>query len=232
MTFKALVRKSGCLLKKFVTYSVQHYLGRAIVCFVILFFGLQILLIGNVPFTEDQRPFYFVGNDRVLKSDLDFDGRQETFRIDRFNFWGGNGGQMIAILESDQSEILGCWDLGEYRSYINSLKASHNIISIDMMTHQKGDPMSLPSKRVVYQFSYDYYNRVLTFDNDFEFEFGENGIRSKPEPCDWNFRAYLTKKGFELLDFKSYFRFLNLLFSMWRENQYYGYYRVQASNEN
>jgi hypothetical protein len=137
---------------------------------------------------------------------------------------------MIAILENEQSDMLGCWHLGEYRAHINSLDSQDNRLYIDMTTHQRDDAMASPSKKALYQFYYDYYNKVLVFDNDFDFDFSDSGIRIKPEPCDWSFRFYLAKKGFEILDIKSYFRFFNLVFSKFQEEQYYKYYSVKTLN--
>ncbi len=106
------------------------------------------ITLGYLPYMEDPRGMYFVGNSVQAKADLNGDGKEELMRIDAFNFWGGNSAQNILIVENDQSDLLGCWHLGEYRSHINDLNSRSEVIYVDMTTHQTNDSMASPTKQV------------------------------------------------------------------------------------
>lgn len=226
MTFKDVISKVSSICKQFSSVFARHFL-KLLISALFLCVGVPIITLGYLPYLDDTRGMHFIGNFGHAQADLNHDGQIESIRVDAFNFWGGNSGQNILIVENLQSDLLGCWDLGEYRSRVNKIHSKNEIIYVDMITHQKEDSMANPTKHLTYEFLYNYYDHVLVFNNEYEFDFSDMGIRIKPSPCGWNFRFYLLKKEFNAFELKSYMRLLNLLSAELQETHYYRYYKLQ-----
>jgi hypothetical protein len=139
----------------------------------------------------------FVGNVVSSRSDIDLDSNLDYIRVDAFNFWGGNGGQNVLIVQDYQKSIIGCWNIGEYRSSVKSITNNKNTLFVDVKTHRVEDGLANPTLNIRYTFFYDYYHKALLFDNTIG---GLNKVYSTPRPCTWDQKLYLSKKDLSDLD--------------------------------